>query len=293
MADRTTTSFGIKTAPQFTTYEDMLRVWREADGEPLLEHAWDFDHFMPLGSDPTGPCLEGWTLLAALAAQTTRIRVGVMVTGNTYRHPAVLANMGATVDIISGGRLDFGLGAGWNELEHSAYGIPLYAPGERIRRLGEACEVIRRMWTEEAPDYDGRYYQLKGARCEPKPIQKPYPPFVIGGGGEQLTLRVVAQYADVWNFAGGPVETFIHKGAVLDEHCRAIGRDPATITRSVQVTVTPADLPGVRETARAYIAAGARHVILNLRAPYPEGICRRLVGEVVEPLREAQAAGNA
>jgi len=284
-------SFGIKTAPQHTTYADVLRTWQEADDLPIFEHAWDFDHFMPLGADPTGPCLEGWTLLAALAAQTTRIRVGVMVTGNTYRHPAVLANMGATVDIISGGRLDFGLGAGWNELEHSAYGIPLYAPGERIRRLGEACEVIRRMWTEEAPDYAGQFYQLKGARCEPKPIQHPYPPFVIGGGGEKLTLRVTAEYADIWNFAGGPVETFTHKSAVLDEHCRAIGRDPASITRSVQVTVTPSDLPGVRETARAYITAGARHVILNLRAPYPEGICHRLVGEVVEPLREAQAAG--
>src|SRR5690348_6730157 len=275
MADRTTTSFGIKTAPQFTTYEDMLRVWREADGEPLLEHAWDFDHFMPLGSDPTGPCLEGWTLLAALAAQTTRIRVGVMVTGNTYRHPAVLANMGATVDIISGGRLDFGLGAGWNELEHSAYGIPLYPPGERIRRLGEACEVIRRMWTEEAPDYDGRYYQLKEARCEPKPIQKPYPPFVVGGGGEQLTLRIVAQYADVWNFAGGPVETFTHKIGVLREHCAAVGRDPAAIELSVQVLVNYDDLDATVQAVQGYVDAGATHLILNMRYPYPQGIVAR------------------
>ncbi len=286
MTTRTNLRFGIKTAPQNTTYEGMLRVWQEADTVPIMEHAWLFDHFMPLGADPTGPCLEGWTLLAALAAQTKRLRVGIMVTGNTYRHPAVLANMGATVDIISGGRLDFGIGAGWNELEHSAYGIPLYAPGERIRRMGEACEVIKRMWTETAPDFDGQYYQLRGARCEPKPIQKPYPPFVIGGSGEQLTLRMVAKYADIWNFAGGPTESFRHKNEVLNDHCAAIGRDPAAIERSVQVFVAPNDLSAVRDTVRDYINTGATHLILNLRAPYPQGIVHRLAEEVAEPLRQ-------
>jgi len=286
MTTGTKLSFGIKTAPQNTTYEGMLRVWQEADTIPIMEHAWLFDHFMPLGADPTGPCLEGWTLLAALAAQTKRLRVGIMVTGNTYRHPAVLANMGATVDIISGGRLDFGIGAGWNELEHSAYGIPLYAPGERIRRMGEACEVIKRMWTETAPDFDGQYYQLRGARCEPKPIHKPYPPFVIGGSGEQLTLRMVAKYADIWNFVGGSTETFRHKNEVLDNYCAAIGRDPAAIERSVQVLVDPDNLSNARDTVRDYITAGATHLILNLRAPYPQGIVHRLAEEVAEPLRQ-------
>lgn len=285
MAKRATVSFGIKTSPQHTTYDDMLRVWREADTISAFEHAWLFDHFMPLGSDPTGPCLEGWTLLAAFAAQTERLRVGLMVTGNTYRHPAVLANMGATVDIISRGRLDFGIGAGWNELEHTAYGIPLYSAGERIRRFGEACEVIKRMWTEEAPDFDGRYYQLKGARCEPKPVQKPYPPFVIGGGGEQKTLRVVAQYADIWNFAGGPVDEFRRKCQILDEHCAAVGRDPAAITRSVQMRFDLANLDATRESARAFIGAGAAHIIFMLQPPYPEGTLSRLAGEVVHPLR--------
>ena len=286
MTTGTKLSFGIKTAPQNTTYEGMLRVWQEADTIPIMEHAWLFDHFMPLGADPTGPCLEGWTLLAALAAQTKRLRVGIMVTGNTYRHPAVLANMGATVDVISGGRLDFGIGAGWNELEHSAYGIPLYAPGERIRRMGEACEVIKRMWTETAPDFDGQYYQLRGARCEPKPIHKPYPPFVIGGSGEQLTLRMVAKYADIWNFVGGSTETFSHKNEVLDNYCAAIGRDPAAIERSVQVLVDPDNLSVVRDTVRDYITAGATHLILNLRAPYPQGIVHRLAEEVADPLRQ-------
>ena len=285
MAKRATVSFGIKTSPQHTTYDDMLRVWREADAISAFEHAWLFDHFMPLGSDPTGPCLEGWTLLAAFAAQTERLRVGLMVTGNTYRHPAVLANMGATVDIISRGRLDFGIGAGWNELEHSAYGIPLYSAGERIRRLGEACEVIKRMWTEEAPDLDGRYYQLKGARCEPKPVQKPYPPFVLGGGGEQKTLRVVAQYADIWNFAGGPVDEFRRKCQILDEHCAAVGRDPAAIIRSVQMRFDLANLDATRASASAFIEAGAAHIIFMLQPPYPEGTLSRLAGEVVHPLR--------
>ena len=281
---RVALTVGVKTAPQFTTYEDMLRVWREADEQPELTHAWLFDHFMPLGPDPTGPCLEGWTLLAAFAAQTERIRVGQMVTGNTYRHPAVLANMGATVDIISHGRLDFGIGAGWNELEHSSYGIPLPAPGDRIRMLGEACEIIRRMWTEVTPTFEGRYYQVHEARCEPKPVQKPLPPFVIGGSGEKLTLRVVAQYADIWNFVGGSVEEFVRKCEILDEHCAAVGRDPATIARSIQFPVNYGDLPATRETIRGYIAAGANHIILNLRAPYPDGIVQRLVSEVARPL---------
>lgn len=284
-------SFGIKTAPQNTTYEDMLRVWQEADQLPVIEHAWLFDHFSPLGNDPTGPCLEGWTLLTAYAALTKRLRVGLMVTGNTYRHPAVLANMAATVDIVSQGRLDLGIGAGWNELEHTSYGIPLYKPGERIRRLGEACEVIKLLWTETVSDFDGKYYQLKGARCEPKPVQKPYPPFVIGGSGEQLTLRVVAQYASIWNFVGGSTDEFKHKNTVLDGHCTAIGRDPAEIARSVQLIVNPADLGAVRATTQSYIEVGANHLILNLRHPYPEGIVHRLAEEVAEPLQAEYGTG--
>src|SRR6266700_5911402 len=285
MATRKTLNFGIKTAPQNTTYADMLRVWQEADEIPVIEHAWLFDHFMPLGNDPTGPCLEGWTLLGAFAAQTKRLRIGLMVTGNTYRHPAVLANIAATVDVISQGRLDFGIGAGWNELEHNAYGIPLYAPGERIRRMGEACEVMRLLWTEEAANFDGKYYQLKDAYCNPKPVQKPTPPFVIGGGGEKLTLRIVAQYAAIWNFAGGSVDDFNHKNAVLNSHCAAIGRDPDTIARSIQMVINPDDLSATYNTVEPYIAAGATHIILNLRNPYPAGIVQRLTKEIIEPMK--------
>src|SRR2546430_12920362 len=276
--------FGIKTAQQYTSYDDILRVWLEADTIPIIEHAWAFDHFIPLGLDPTGPQLEGWTLLGALAARTERLRVGLMVTGNIYRHPAVLAKIGATVDQISHGRLDFGIGAGWNELEHTMYGIPLFTTGERIRRLGEACEVIKLLWTETVANFDGKYYQLKDARCEPKPVQKPYPPYVIGGSGEQLTLRIVAQYANIWNFVGGDIETFRHKNEVLNGHCAAIGRDPKTIERSIQTRVNYNNLNETKDGIRPYIKEGATHLILNLTAPYPENIVHSLAEAVTAPL---------
>jgi F420-dependent oxidoreductase-like protein len=259
----------------------MLPIWQAADSLEVFEHAWLFDHFIPIFGDPDGPCLEGWTLLAALAAQTRRIRIGLMVNGNTYRHPAVLANMGATIDILSNGRLDMGIGAGWNELEHTSYGIELLPPGKRLSQFEEACEVIRLLWTEKYADFEGTYYQLKQASCDPKPIQQPYPPIVIGGSGERRTLRIVAKYADVWNFAGGPMDQFRHKLAVLEEHCRAVGRDFTSIEKSIQPAVTYDDLPGYVAIVRQYIAAGANHIILNLRWPYPAGIVARLAEEVV------------
>lgn len=281
-------SFGIKTAPQWTTYDDILRVWLEADSIPSIEHAWAFDHFVPLGPDPTGPQLEGWTLLSALAARTERLRVGLMVTGNTYRYPAALANIAATVDHISHGRLDFGIGAAWNEMEHNMYGIPFYTTGERIRRLGEACEVCKLLWTETRANFDGKYYHLKDALCEPKPVQKPYPPIVIGGSGEKLTLRVVARHADIWNFFADSVEEFNHKQEVLAQHCEAVGRDPTTIVRSMQAAINYNDIEAARDAIRPYIAAGASHIVLTLRAPYPERIAHRLAEEIIEPMLAEQ-----
>lgn len=283
-------SFGIKTPQHRTTYKDMLRVWHEADSVPSIEHAWLLDHLMPLSGDCADPCLEGWTLLSAFAAATKRLRLGLTVSSNTYRHPAVLAKMAATVDIISDGRLDFGIGAGVgegnHETEHHAYGIPLYTPGERIRRLGEACEVIRRMWTEPAPSFAGNFYQIKDAYCEPKPVQKPYPPFVIGGIGEKL-LRIAAQYAAIWNFTGGGVESFQQKNAILERHCAAIGRDPQTIQRSTQVRINVTDLEEARRRLYSYAQAGITHLILSLPAPYPEGIVHRLDEEIIQPVRAA------
>jgi len=274
-------SFGIKTSPQHTTYDAMLKVWQEADEIPSIEHAWLFDHFAPIQGDVDGPCLEGWTVLAAFAAVTQRLRLGLMVTGNTYRHPAVLAKIAATVDVISNGRLDFGIGAGWNVYEHESMGIPLYKPGERIRRLDEACEIIRLLFTQPTVDFDGRYYQLSDARSEPKPVQRPYPPFVIGGGGEQLTLRVVAKHANVWNHAGSSVEEFSHKVRVLHEHCLAVGRDPGEIVLSCQHRIRPDDLSASIGEIQRFVAAGATHVVLILPAPYPDGIVSRVAEEVI------------
>ncbi len=274
-------SFGVKTAAHYTTYEAMLAVWQEADANPIFEHAWLFDHFNPIGENLDGPCYEGWTLLTALAAQTQRIRLGLMVTGNTYRHPAVLAHIAATLDVISNGRLELGIGAGWNEYEHHSMGIPLYSPGERIRRFGEACEIIKRLFTQHLTDFDGRYYQLKEARLEPKPVQKPYPPFVIGGGGEQLTLRIVARYADVWNFVGGTVEEFARKAALLRQYCAEIGRDPGEITLSLQQMVNYDNPQETIDVLQQFVDAGARHLVLNLRYPYPEGVVAWLAEAIV------------
>jgi len=277
----TTLRWGVKTAPQHTTYDAIVQVWQEAEQTPAFESAWLFDHFSPIQGDLDGPILEGWVLLAALAAQTSRLRLGLMVAGNTYRHPAIHAHMAATVDVISNGRLDFGIGAGWNEYEHESMGIPLYQPGERIRRLGEACEITRELFTQPLTTFDGKYYHLKDARLEPKPVQKPYPPFVIGGGGEQLTLRVVARYANIWNSTGTDPETFRHKIQVLREHCAEIGRDPSEIELSVQTRPNYDDLPATVETLKPLVDAGATHIVLTLPPPFPDGIVARLADEVV------------
>ena len=274
--------WGIKTSQQHTTYEAIVPVWKEADANPVFTHAWLFDHFNPIVGSVDGPCYEGWTMLGALAAQTERLRMGLMVAGNTYRNPAVHAHIAATVDLISKGRLDFGVGAGWNVYEHESMGIPLYEPAERIRRLGEACEIAKLLFTQDVSSFDGKYYQLKEARLEPKPVQKPYPPFVIGGGGEQLTLRVVAKYADIWNHGGVDVEVFKHKVEVLHRHCETIGRDPNEIELSVQVRIDYADISGSLAVLQPMIEAGATHFILMCSYPYPDGIVATLAEEITK-----------
>src|SRR6202034_3668342 len=181
-------SFGIATAPQQVSYQEVLRVWREADLIPEIEHAWLFDHLLPIGGDPNGPIFEGWTLLSALAAQTERLRLGLLVTSNRFRPPAMLAKIAATVDVVSAGRLDFGIGAGsrpsipWARREYEANGLPYNDFTHSVESLAEACTVIRRLWTETEPfDFDGSYVQLTGAFCNPNPVQRPNPPILIGG----------------------------------------------------------------------------------------------------------------
>ena len=261
--------FAFKTSPQNTTWDAMLEVWRAADDIELYESGWTFDHFYPiLGEDSSGPCMEGWITLTALAQATRRLRLGTLVTGIHYRHPAVLANMAATLDIVSGGRLELGIGAGWNTEESGAYGIELGSPGERSDRLEEACEVLTGLLgPQEKTSFKGTYYELTDAMCNPKPVQRPHPPICIGGSGEKRTLRTAARFAQHWNFVGGTPEQFSHSREVLHQHCVDIGRDAAEIQVSSHVHFTgdPA------ETAAAAAALGDRGLdlaIVNLRRPY-------------------------
>ena len=211
----------------------MLAVWKVADGIELFESGWTFDHFYPIFSDSTGPCMEGWITLTALAQATTRLRMGTLVTGIHYRHPAILANMTTTLDIVSGGRLELGIGAGWNEEESGAYGIELGRPGQRSDRFEEACEVIVGLLTQETTTFKGQYYQLSDARNEPKPVQHPHPPICIGGSGERRTLRTAARFAQHWNFVGGTPEEFARKRGILHQHCEDLGRDPGRYSSPV------------------------------------------------------------
>jgi len=291
MEKRKSLRFGIKTGQRYATHDALLAVWQEADDLPIFEHAWLADHLLGLGSTPPGPYLEAWTLLAALAARTQRLRIGVMVTDNTYRHPALLAKMAATADVLSHGRLNFGLGTGWSEQQHHAYGIPLPPPGERVRRLAEACELIHRLWTEQAVTFEGRYYQLHEAPCDPKPVQQPFPPFVIGGEGEQ-TLQVIARYADVWDCSVATPDLYDQKRQLLETFCRTLGRDPATIAYSRHISVDPADLKAVLAETRAFLAVGATHIIYHVPVPASQNILRRLAEEVALPLQAEDQASS-
>ena len=234
---------------------------------------WVADHFMPNAEDNSGPTNECWTTIAALAAAVPRVRIGTLVTGNTYRHPAVLAKMAATVDNISGGRLTLGLGAGWQENEHRAYGIEFSTLGGRMRRLEEACKVIKGLLGDDRTNFAGKHYQLANAPLAPKPVQNPLP-LLIGGGGEQKTLRIAATYADEWNVWGTPA-LLKHKMSILDKHCADIGRDPKSIKRSAQAMLVLTDDKEVVERNRA---AGRPVIAGN-------------VGEVKAVIKEYQDAG--
>lgn len=307
-ADGSRVTFGIKTSQSGTTYEQIRKVWQEAEEVPEIEHAWLWDHLVPLRGEATGAALEAWTLLAALAAQTSRVRLGVIVTSNRIRPPAVLAKMAATVDIIAGGRLVFGIGAGGSALadpayramvhrEYDAYGIGVVSPAEAITALDETCALVKRLWAEDQPfDFSGRCYQLKGAICEPKPVQRPRPPIMIGAGGEKSGLRVVARHADIWASPTFSAADFRHKSAVLDEHCAAIGRDPREITRSAQVFFTAQEPPpgarhpgpaGARDLLTGLIRAGAAHLVL---APIGAPSVRWVADEIIRPVLAAASS---
>jgi F420-dependent oxidoreductase-like protein len=307
--------FGIQTGQQFASWPDLVRLWQRAEALGY-DTAWTYDHFVAVMMDPYDPTLEAWTCLAALAALTSRIRIGVLVTGNTYRHPAILAKMATTVDIVSNGRLEFGIGTGWYEPEHTMFGLRLGATPERCARLDEALQVIRSLWTERETTFSGAHYQLRGAVHEPKPMQRPHPPIVVAGAGERRLLPIVARHANHWTSFGSP-EVFRRKLAVLDDLCRAAGRDrreievsvllPAAITEDLdgvapmvqgyalyqQISEDEArrwmllgSAAAVREQVQAFIDAGVTHVIITL-TPWTLDVMERFAAEVLPHFRGA------
>jgi F420-dependent oxidoreductase-like protein len=277
--------FGVFTSLTGQTWPGVLNLWKHIEAA-----GWDIacvtDHFMPNTKDREGPVLESWSTLSALAAIVPRIRVGTIVLGNTYRHPAIVAKMAAQIDIVSGGRLLLGLGAGWQRNEHEAYGVPFYTMRERLERLDEACEVIRLLWTERRANFQGRYYQLSDAPLDPKPLQMPHPEIMVGAAGERVSLRIVAKRAGHWNVWAGP-KVLARKSAILQEHCAQAGRDAGTISRSVNmalmITGKNSDIDALAETVAKRMGRDPEDA---------RDICLAgTIAQIREKLRELKAAG--
>ena len=312
--------WGLQSSPHQVSYGELLQLWQRADALGY-DSAWLFDHFMPISGDPAGPCFEGWTMLTALTMQTRRLHAGLLVTGAIYRNPAILAKMGATLDVASGGRLEMGIGAGWFEGETRAYGLPFPPTGQRLAQLDEAIQVVRKLWTQPASDFTGKYFNLTQARCEPKPIQQPTPTIWVGGQGERVTLRIVAQRADGWDTDMLPLDLYRHKLEVLGEHCAKAGRDPASVRKMIHFSgviaedeavvqqrvsalarrwnTDPAGLEGrvlmgppqqAAERLLPYVALGVEHFVLSLQAPYDMRMVEYYVNEVAARVK-AQARG--
>lgn len=255
---------GLKLSQQVHSVAEQREAWRMAD-EAGFDHIWAFDHLLPIHQEPTFPIVDGWSLIAAMAEVTSRAQIGLNVTGNLYRHPALLAKMATTVDHLSDGRLAMGIGAGWNEPEFRMFGMDFpERPGERLDRLEEAVKVMKLLWTEPRASFAGRHYQLTDAIAEPKPVQKPHPPIWIGGNGPKRTLRIAAEHADVWSCDVWPTNAEAMEKAyalsrTLDEHCAAVGRGPRTIRRAHALVV---DDPASLEVARRSRAVGFTDFLL-------------------------------
>ncbi|NNL86539.1 MAG: TIGR03560 family F420-dependent LLM class oxidoreductase [Myxococcales bacterium] len=260
--------FGFWPNPR-SSWPELLELCQHAESTGW-DGIWYADHFMPAAADNSGPTNESWTFLSALAASVPRVRIGHLVCGNTYRHPAVVAKMAAGVDHVSGGRFVLGLGAGWQENEHRAYGIPLFELSERMGRLDEACHVVRGLLREERTTFPGKYYQLENAPLNPKPLQKKLP-LMIGGGGERVTLRIVARHADEWNVWATP-EVMRRKMKILDRHCAELGRDPDEIQRSAVALVDFGDAGQPKLPFPATIGPGVSEVRAAIEAFRASGV---------------------
>jgi F420-dependent oxidoreductase-like protein len=321
-----TIRFGLQVAPQQTTVEEMKEVWKEAEALGF-DTLWVNDHLLPSFGPEDAPNLESWTLLAAMATATSRVKVGALVTSNTFRHPAVLAKMATTIDHLSNGRFILGIGAGYFEPEHKAYGITLPAVKERVKRLEEAIQIITKLWTAEPTvSFKGQYYTLVDAPFAPKPVQKPHPPIMIGGTGEKRILPLVARYAQMWNIGNLAPDEIAAKNKVLEEHCRKIGRNCAEIEHSyltplflkadptaaqgpletlatlrkvtveeVRKSVLAGDPAAIRQQLQAYIDVGVTHFIINLRRPvlYDREGVRMFAKEVMPAFRGGSSQQSA
>jgi len=276
--------FGIKASGQDITIESLRAVWRIAD-EGGFDHLWDFDHLAAIGGGtPDRPIYEGWALQAAMAEATRRVRIGCMVTGNTYRNPALLAKTAVTVDHLSGGRLEFGIGAAWAEIEHQMYGIA--GLDHRVGLLSESLQILKSLFTEERTNFEGRYYHFQDAIANPKPLQKPHPPFWIGASGK-TTLRLVARHADVWNIAGGDPARVDELTAMLDEACEAVGRNPSEIRRSIQFGWDGESRQEVLDLCGGFLEKGVTEQVLYLRGEQPEKLAEK-VADVLPELRNLE-----
>jgi F420-dependent oxidoreductase-like protein len=268
--------YAFSTSPQRTTWPWLLEVWQRADELPVFESGWTFDHFYPLFGDSTEDCLEGWISLTALLHETARLRGGVLVSGMVYRHPGLLAHMATTLDITSGGRVELGVGAGWNEEECEAYGIELGTMTERFDRFGEGLEVIKRLLSQELTSYDGTYFHLVDAMNNPKPIQSPLP-ICIGGKGLKRTMPLVAEYAHHWNYSGSDPAEFAVCSVAIDRRCAEIGRDATEITRSWLARWT-GDAAQLQGEVAAMAEAGAHLTIISLPKTEPASVVNEVAG---------------
>ena len=306
--------FGIQTGQQGVEWSQMLDLWRKADTWGY-DSLWNFDHFYAIFMPPESPCFEGWTTLAALAQATSRARVGTLVSGNTYRHPCVTAKMAATLDHVSGGRFNLGIGAGWFELEHRAFGIDFKTVGGRLAALDEACRIIKSMLTEERTTFHGVHYTVTDALGFPKPVQRPRPPIMIGGRGERVLLRIVAEHADMWN-SYGHAEQMRRLIDVIRRHGDAVGRDPDQIEKTVVMPLcyraskereqfvcavaaamdqsSPDEVRGrimigdaqeCLDTIERYSRVGVTHFLFMTFAPYVEEEMQRFAEEVIPAVR--------
>jgi len=270
----------ISTSPQRTTWKWLLEVWQRADTHDVFESAWTFDHLYPLFGDSTENCLDGWITLTALLHETERLRGGVLVTGMVYRHPGVLANMASTLDITSGGRLELGIGAGWNEEECTAFGIDLGTMKQRFDRFEEGLHVLESLFTNELTSFDGTHYRLVDAMNNPKPLQ-PKLPICIGGRGRKRTLPLAARFADHWNYSGTDPVEFAELRDVLHRACADIDRDPSEITTSFLLRWTGDDDQLLADRA-TFDQAGADLAIVSIPKTAPPTVVDQLAAVLTE-----------